>query len=76
MLIFTGVYHLYKYFKNDIDSNTLFTRSATGFLNEQLGLVYIKHFDKFTKHIRKGVYRMLLFNGYRSYLSQEFIDYC
>jgi hypothetical protein len=76
MLIFADAYHLRKYFQNDINGDTLFARSATGFSNDKLGLVYIKHFDHFMKDSQKGKYRMLLFDGYGSHIIQEFIDYC
>jgi len=76
MIIFAGAYHLRKYFDNDMDGDTLFARSPTGFLNDKLGLVYLKHFDKFTKDSRKGKYRMLLFDGHGSHITQEFINYC
>jgi non-ribosomal peptide synthetase component E (peptide arylation enzyme) len=33
MIIFKGAYHLRGYFKNDLDNNILFTRSATRFSN-------------------------------------------
>jgi hypothetical protein len=47
MIIFKGVYYLRGYFKNQLDGNILFARSATGFSNRQLALYYIKHFDRF-----------------------------
>ena len=68
MLIFKGVYYLRKYFKNNIDSNVYWARSKTGFINNKLALKYLEHFNRFTKDIAKG-YRMLIFNGYSSYLS-------
>jgi hypothetical protein len=69
MIIFVGAYYLCKYFDNDIDSDTLFAQSLTRFLNNKLGLVYLKHFDKFTKDLRKSKYRMLLFNKHSSYIT-------
>lgn len=76
IIIFAGAYHLRKYFDNDIDGDTLFTQSPTRFLNDKLGLVYLKHFDKFIKDSRKGKYRMLLFDRHSSHITQEFINYC
>jgi hypothetical protein len=69
MLIFKGAYHLRKYFKNNINDNTLFTRSDTGFINDKLTLKWLYYFDKFTKNRTKGKYRMLVFNGYRSHIT-------
>ena len=36
---------------------------------------YLKYFDQFTKNTCKG-YRLLVFDGYSSHLTQQFIDYC
>jgi hypothetical protein len=63
MIIFQGAYHLRKHFDNDIDGNILFARSPTGFSNDRLALVYLKHFDRYTKESTKGSYRMLIFEA-------------
>ncbi len=36
MLIFKGAYYIRKYFENDIDGDTLFARSESGFTNDIL----------------------------------------
>ena len=69
IIIFKGAYYLRKHFQNDIDSDTLFARSLTGFLNNKLRLKYLEYFNRFTKDHIKGVYCMLIFNGHRSYLN-------
>ena len=56
MIIFASAYHLQKHFDNDMDSNILFARSSTGYSNNKLGLVYLKHFNWFTKSSTKGSY--------------------
>jgi hypothetical protein len=76
MIIFKGAYHLRKHFENDIDGDTLFARSLTGFSNDKLRLKYLEYFNRFTKDYTKGVYCMLIFNGHGSHLSQPFINYC
>lgn len=48
MIIFARAYHLCRYFKNDLDSNITFTRSSSGYLNDKLGLKYLKHFNHYT----------------------------
>ena len=47
IIIFKGAYHLRGHFKNQLDDNILFARSATGFSNRHLALCYIKHFNRF-----------------------------
>ncbi len=76
MITFKGAYHLQKYFENDIDGNTLFLRSESGFVNDRLCKRWLEHFEKYTKNRTKGKYRLLIFNRYSSYITQEFINYC
>ena len=38
MITFKGIYYLWKYFDNDMDGNTLWSRSNTGFINNKLTL--------------------------------------
>jgi hypothetical protein len=45
MITFKGAYYLRKYFKNDTDSNILWSRSKSSFVNDKLTLVWLKHFD-------------------------------
>ena len=76
MIIFASAYLLQKHFDNDIDSNILFACSPTGYSNDKLGLVCLKHFNKFTESSTKGSYCMLIFDRYGSHITQPFIDYC
>lgn len=76
VIIFKGAYHLRKHFDNDMDGDILFARSESGFANDRLGLKYLEHFNKFTEKNCKGAYRMLIFDGHSSHLTQEFVEYC
>jgi hypothetical protein len=76
MITFKGAYHLRKFFKNDMDGNILFSRSESGFVNDKLTLKWLKHFNLYTKNRTKGQYRMLIFDGYESYITQDFLEYC
>jgi hypothetical protein len=76
MIIFSSVYHLRKHFENDMDGDILFARSTLGYSNDKLGLVYLKHFNLFTKSSTKGSYCMLIFDGHGSHVTQPFINYC
>ena len=66
MIIFKGAYHLRKHFDNDLDGDILFARSLTGFSNDRLALVYLKHFDRFTRDSRNK-------QGRRISLPKEFL---
>ena len=45
IIIFAGAYYLQKHFNNNMDSDILFACSSTGYSNNKLGLVYLKHFN-------------------------------
>jgi transposase len=50
--------------------------SDTGYSNDELCLEWIKHFDRHTSSRQKGVYRMLIMDGYGSHVTLDFIRYC
>ena len=76
MVIFKGAYYLRGHFQNELDGNILFARSTTGFSNRHLALCYIKHFNRFCPPSNRGRYRILIFDGHNSHLSDEFLQYC
>ena len=76
MIIFAGAYHLRRYFKNnDLDGDITFARSESGYSNDKLGVRYLEHFNYWASK-STGKYRMLIFDGHGSHLTQEFLDYC
>jgi esterase/lipase superfamily enzyme len=44
MIIFSGAYHLRRYFKNDLDDDILFARSESDYLSDRLGVNYLARF--------------------------------
>jgi hypothetical protein len=76
MITFKGAYYLCKYFKNEMDSNILFSRSDSGFVNDKLTLCWLKYFNDFTEKQTVGRYQMLIFDGYESHITQDFLDFC
>jgi hypothetical protein len=48
MLILKGEVLLEKYFDNDLDNDTLFATSSSGYSNEGLAMKYLIHFDNQT----------------------------
>ena len=47
----------------------------SGYLNNKLALDYLKHFNLQSSKRQVGAYRLLIFNGYGSHLTYEFIEY-
>jgi hypothetical protein len=50
--------------------------SGNGWMNNTLGLEYLKHFDAHTKTREVEVYRLLILDGHESHPSQDFKNYC
>ena len=67
---------LEKYFQNDLDDNILLGIIVTGYSNDIMGMEYIQHFHKMTEKRTKGKFRMLVFDGHGSHLSDRFTWYC
>jgi hypothetical protein len=64
---------LQKYFNNNLDNNTLFEITYSGYLNAIFSIKYIKHFDKITAKSVVKKYKMLIFDDASSYMSDQFI---
>ena len=73
-IILPGVNHLHKAFRN-LFGNTLVGVSETGYSNDDLNLEYTRHFNKYIINKRIGKYRMLISDGYNSYLEFDFVEY-
>ncbi|EGU71996.1 hypothetical protein FOXB_17495 [Fusarium oxysporum f. sp. conglutinans Fo5176] len=50
--------------------------SENGWTNNQLGLDWLRHFDRSTKDRSVGSYRLLILDGHESHHSAEFMRYC
>ena len=69
IIIFTRVYYLHQYFKNDLNGDIIFIQSSSSYSNNKLGLKYLEHFNQYTQSGGIGKYCILLFNSHRSYLT-------
>lgn len=69
IVIFKGAYYLSKYFNNDIDGNTLWVHSESGFTNNKLTIKWLQYFNLYIEKRTLGRYRILIFNRYRSYIT-------
>jgi len=50
--------------------------SDNGWTNNELGLAWLKHFDKYTATRTQGAWRLLIIDGHDSHISQAFQDLC
>ena len=75
-IIFKGQCLLSTWFEEDIPPNWVLAVSENGWTTNELGLNWLKHFNKHTKQRTKGVKRLLVLDGHESHNSVEFNQYC
>jgi hypothetical protein len=76
MIILSGSVLLQKHFNNNLDDKTLFGITSSGYSNNLMGMEYIQHFNKMTEKHTKRNFRMLVFDGHGSHISDEFTWFC
>ncbi|EMT72986.1 hypothetical protein FOC4_g10001829 [Fusarium odoratissimum] len=76
-IIGSGQYHLANWYREcDLPGDWVIALSENGWTNNQLGLDWLKHFDRSTKDRSVGSYRLLILDGHESHHSAEFMRYC
>ena len=76
IIILTGIQFLYQQFKNlALPNYYLLGLLEIGYLNNKLAFNWLKYFNAYSSQRQLGVYRLLIFNSYSSYLIKEFIKY-
>jgi hypothetical protein len=76
-IIVEGSYHLSSWYENSpLPKDWVIATSQNGWTTNELGLEWIKHFDKHTKARTAGVYRLLILDGHGSHHSTTFELYC
>jgi hypothetical protein len=71
------VIHQERWYTNaDLEDNACIAVSENGYSNDELGLRWLEHFDKFTAPCTWGSYWLLLLDGYGSHCTHEFIKFC
>ncbi len=76
MLILCDIQILEKWTQeNDLDGDILLATSPTGYSNDELALQWLKYFKIHSRKSQVGVWRLLILDGYGSYLTYEFYEY-
>lgn len=76
-VVVKGKYHLLPWYQDgQFPRDWRIHTSDNGWTTNEIGLDWIKHFDKHTKDRTKGVYRLLVLDGHESHHSSEFEEYC
>jgi hypothetical protein len=77
MLILPGILHQEdRYTKTGLEDDVLVAVSDTGYSNDELGLEWLRHFERYSARRQVGIYRLLLLDGYGSHCTMEFITFC
>ena len=72
MLIFSGKQIKIKWaLENDLDDEILLATSESGYLNDELAIQWLVHFEKHSRLGQVGAWRLLIFDGYGSHLTFE-----
>ena len=76
-LVVAGKNHLANWYSDrDIPKDWVITLSPNGWTTNEIGLEWIRHFDKHTKSRTVGRYRLLILDGHESHHSADFELYC
>lgn len=60
-------------FIDELPVNYLITCSETGYSNIEINNEWIRYFDKFIKILFTNAYRILISNGFNTYIEFEFV---
>jgi hypothetical protein len=72
-IIISGSQLLERYFVHLPDHYGV-AMSETGYNNDKISLEWVKHFERQSRATLKGTYRLLLFDGFDSHLTREFLE--
>ena len=76
-IIFEGKVHQSSWYRTGIPSTWTIGLSENGWTTNELGYKWLSEvFDKYTRQRTIGTYRLLLLDGHKSHISDEFIDFC
>jgi hypothetical protein len=76
-IIGAGQYHLANWYREcDLPGDWVIATSPNGWTNNNLGLEWLKHFDRSTAKRSVGLYRLLILDGHESHHSADFERYC
>jgi hypothetical protein len=71
-IIINGRRRMDNWFNDQLDPETVIDMSDTGYMNNQIGLNFLKHFIEHIESSSSSRYMMLLFNGADSHETEEF----
>jgi hypothetical protein len=76
VIIFEGKVHQSTWYSDALPLDWVIAVSENGWTDNELGLKWLKVFEKHTAHRTKGVYRLLILDGHGSHGTPEFDLFC
>ena len=74
-VILSGKMHQASWYR-DLPADWIIAVSDNGWTTDELGLEWVKHFNRHTESRTKGAYRLLILDGYSSHATPEFDQFC
>jgi DDE superfamily endonuclease len=75
MLILPAKCHLERWYE-DLGDDVLVGISESGYINNELLYEYIRHFHRYSRKTQVEAHRILLCDGYSSYITREVLKFC
>ena len=75
-IIIKGAVIQLRWFADLKSSDIAIAVSSSGYSNDELSFLWLQHWDRLSQHHQKGVYHMLIIDGYDSHLTYQFLRYC
>jgi len=76
-IILAAKYHLSAWYEGtDLPADWVIATTDNGWTTNEIGLEWIKHFNRHTSPRTKGVYRMIILDGHESHHSTDFELFC
>ncbi|KAI8690555.1 HTH CENPB-type domain-containing protein [Fusarium sp. Ph1] len=76
-IVVTGQYHLANWYQeSNLPGDWAIATSENGWTDNEIGLEWLKHFNRHTTNRSTGPYRLLILDGHESHHSADFEIYC
>jgi hypothetical protein len=77
LLILKAKQHIHQWYNHTHFSDNYYLGVIdSGYSNDFLSLMWLQHFDKYSKSHQRGVWRLLYFDGFGGHTTLEFVEYC
>jgi hypothetical protein len=76
-IVVASQYHLANWYReSNLPGDWVITTTPNGWIDNEAGLEWLKHFDRCTANRSVGSYRLLILDGHESHHSTDFEIYC